>query len=98
MDSGHLKIRINSLHPKRATTFDLFIRINDKMVHYLKAGDALDAEKIKKLSESGQEVFCIRESDRGEFKKYVHNQLNDATLNVKEKSLILRESSYALVE
>jgi len=94
----HLKIRINSLHPKRATTFDLFVRINDKMVHYLKAGDAMDAEKIKKLHQSGQEVFYIREADRAEFKKYVHNQLNDAGLDVKEKALILRESSYALVE
>ena len=97
MDS-HLKIRINSLHPQRATTFDLFIKINEKMVLYLKAGDALDAEKIKKLHDTGQEVFFIRESDRLEFKKYVHHQLNDAKLNVKEKALILRESSYALVE
>lgn len=95
---SHLKIRINSLHPQRPTTFDLFIRINEKMVLYLKAGDALDAEKIKKLHVSGQEVFFIRESDRLEFKKYVHTQLNDATLSVKEKALILRESSYALVE
>jgi HD-GYP domain-containing protein (c-di-GMP phosphodiesterase class II) len=95
---SHLKIRINSLHPKRPTTFDLFIRINEKMVLYLKAGDGLDAEKINKLHETGQEVFYIRENDRAEFKKYIHTQLNDAALSVKEKSLMLRESSYALVE
>src|SRR5690349_5498456 len=83
MDS-HLKIRINSLNPKRPTTFDLFIRINEKMVLYLKAGDALDAGKINKLHETGQEVFYIRDADRAEFKKYIHNQISDSGLDVKE--------------
>ncbi len=94
----HLKIRINSLHPKRTTTFDVFILINEKYVLYLKAGDSLDEEKIKKLHSSGQEVFHIREADRAAFKTYLHTQLHDETLDVKEKALILRESSYALVE
>ncbi len=95
---NHLKIRINSLHPKRPTNFDVFVKINEKFVLYLKAGDALDAEKIRKLHVSGQEVFYIRDADRLEFKKYVQTQLNDTGLDVTEKALILRESSYALVE
>jgi HD-GYP domain-containing protein (c-di-GMP phosphodiesterase class II) len=94
----HLKIRINSLHPKRPTKFDVFIKINDRYVHYLRAGDVLDAAKIQKLHETGQEVFYIRDDDRAEFKKYLHTQLNDSSLGIKEKALILRESSYALVE
>ena len=97
-DEKYLRVRIQSFHPKRPTTFDLYVLINGKYVLYRRAGDSFDDEKLAKLSQSSSEVFYIREKDRPEFKKYVHEQLNDSTLPSKEKALILRESSYALVE
>jgi HD-GYP domain-containing protein (c-di-GMP phosphodiesterase class II) len=96
MNDRHLKIKIHSLHPLKATTFDTFIHINDKYILYLRAGDRLTAEKIEKLS--GADVFFIREEDRQAYKKYVHSQMADNDLNVLEKARILRESSYSLVE
>jgi HD-GYP domain-containing protein (c-di-GMP phosphodiesterase class II) len=96
MTERHLKIKIHSLHPLRPTTFDTFIHINEKYILYLRAGDCLDAEKIAKLS--GADIFFIREADRAAYKKYVHTQMADESLNVLEKARILRESSYSLVE
>ncbi|MEQ1877337.1 MAG: HD domain-containing phosphohydrolase [Bdellovibrionia bacterium] len=96
MVEKYLRIKIHSLHPLRPTTFDTYVHINDKFILYLRAGDALTADKIEKLS--GADVFFIREEDRPAYKKYVHTQMNDELLNVDEKARILRESSYYLVE
>lgn len=91
-----LKIKIHSLHPSRPTTFDTFVHINQHYILYLRAGDALTAEKIEKLK--GADVFFIREQDRAAYKKYVHSQMSDDAINVTEKARILRESSFSLVE
>ena len=46
MDQNYFKIRINSLHPKRAITFDLFIHLNNHFILYLREGSSLEEKKI----------------------------------------------------
>jgi len=97
-EDKYIRIRIQSLQPERPTTFDTFVLINNKHVLYLRGGDKLTMEKIQKLSGTGADVFYIRDSDRQAFKNYVHSQVNDPSLSTQEKAMILRESSYSLVE
>lgn len=94
----HFRIRIHSLHPKLPTTFDTYILINGRYVLYLRAGDALDNEKIEKLSETGSDVFYVSDNDRQAYKNYVHSEVTSSILPPAEKAQILRESSMALVE
>ncbi len=94
----HIRIRIQSLHPERPPTFDIFVLINQKHVLYLRAGDKLDPVKLEKLKISNSDVFFIEEKDRQNFKNYVHDQVNDPSLPSVERALLLRESSYTLVE
>lgn len=95
---NYIRIRIAALIPNRPTNFDLFITINKRFVLYLHAGDSLSLEKLESLAKNKTEVFYIRNSDRQAFKDYVHAQLEDSSLNSQEKAILLKESSFALVE
>ena len=100
MDSNsYFKVRINTLIPSQPTTFDLHLKVADQVILYLRAGDRLDQEKIKALGikDSGHH-FLVKEDDRKSYKNYVHNQMISANLNVREKAVVLRESSMTLVE
>lgn len=95
---GYLKIRLNSLHPSQPLPFDVYVMINNHMVHYLRAGDTITAEKIQNFEKKAPDNFYIQSALRQVYKDYVHDLLADSTINPHRKALILRESSFALVE
>ncbi|MDC0980234.1 HD domain-containing protein [Bdellovibrionales bacterium] len=95
---SYLKIRLNSLHPSLPLPFDVYVLINQRMVHYLRAGDTITAEKIHSFEKKAPDNFYIKGALRQAYKSYVHDLLADSTINPHRKALILRESSYALVE
>ncbi|MCB0394426.1 MAG: HD domain-containing protein [Bdellovibrionales bacterium] len=97
-EDKYFRIRINSVHPNRPTTFDIFVFINGRQVLYRRAGDTLDEDKIKKLHSKDNDSFFVAEKDRAAYKKYVHSQVNDESLDTRTRAEILRESSYSLVE
>lgn len=72
--------------------------INERHVLYLRAGDRLDGEKIESLKNKAADVFFVKESERQEYKKYVHSLVNDSSMESQKRALVLRESSYSLVE
>jgi len=100
MDSNsYFKVRINTLMPGQPTTFDLHLKVADQVILYLRAGDRLDQEKIRALeSRDSGHHFLVKEADRRSYKNYVHNQMISTNLNVREKAVVLRESSMTLVE
>jgi HD-GYP domain-containing protein (c-di-GMP phosphodiesterase class II) len=96
---SHFKVRINTLIPNKPTTFDLHVRINNQNILYLRAGDLLSPEKIGNLNnkDSGSH-FLVKEEDRKAYKQYVHEQMISGDLTVRQKAIVLRESSMTLVE
>tara|TARA_B100001248_G_C27396202_1_gene465736 strand:- start:3547 stop:4506 length:960 start_codon:yes stop_codon:yes gene_type:complete len=97
-NNEYIRIRIAAMVPNKLTTFDMYVFINGKYIKYLNKGDALDDAKIRKLSSHKTDVFYIREEDKGAFKKYIHDTVNSDELTSEQKAVILKESSYALVE
>lgn len=96
---AYFKVRIKTLIPGKPLSFDLFIRLQDNPLLYLRAGDILTPEKIAKLSKQDSGAhFYINESDRGHFRNFIHDQMNSTTLDVEGKALLLRESSMNIVE
>ncbi len=99
MDETYFKVRINTLIPDKATTFDLYLKVAGQNILYLRAGDMLERNKIENLNQkdSGSH-FMVRESDRKAYKSYVHEQMTSSLIDVKQKALVLRESSMTLME
>lgn len=96
--SEYVSIRIKSLHPSKPIPFDIYIAINERPVHYLRAGDSLESEKIQKFQTLAPESFCIRNEDQKKYRDYIQDRLNNDPLEITEKATILRESSLAIVQ
>lgn len=98
-NQNYFKVRISTLIPGKALTFDLHLKLNEKNVLYVRAGDKLEESKIRALDnkDSGNH-FLVKEEDRKAYKTYVHEQLISDDLNVREKAIVLRESSMTLME
>jgi putative nucleotidyltransferase with HDIG domain len=93
-----LKVRLQSLNAREPIPFELYVLINGKQILYLRAGDIISAEKMSKFEHKAPDAFYLKNSDRPAYKKYIHNNLNDAKLDAKSKAIMLRESSLSLVE
>lgn len=95
----YFKIRINTMVPGKPTTFDLFLRVADQHILYLRAGDKMTLEKLRALdNKDNGNFFLVKEEDRKAYKQYVHEQMISPDLDVREKAILLRESSMTLVE
>ena len=94
----YAKVRLNSLFIKEPIPFDLYVLINNKQIHYLRAGDTLSKDKLARFENKAPDSFFVRLEDRPAFKKYVHEKLNSKQLNSIEKAVMLRESSLTLIE
>lgn len=96
--SQYIKIRLHSLNAGSPIPFDLFVMINGKLIHYIRAGDRLTSEKLQKFEDKAPDSFFLKSDKRPEYKKYVHDQLRSPELNSLQKAIMLRESSLTLVE
>jgi len=94
----YMKIRLNSLPPYQPIPFDLYVSIGGRFVHYLRAGDKLDAEKILNFEKKAPESFFILSAERTNYQAFVRGGLMSQALDTKQKALILRESTMGLVE
>lgn len=89
-------IRLGAIKANEAIPFDIYVELNEKLIHYLKQGDSLSAEKIKKLDGSSQ--FRVPIAQKSFFKKFIHGKIVSSTTTAQEKAIILRDASIALVE
>ena len=96
METQFFNIRVGCLLPERALPFDLYVQIQSKYVHYLRAGDNLRTEKIQKFDSSDR--FYVPISQRQAYKDFIYDQVKMEELDAHTKANILRESSLSLVE
>lgn len=98
VDAKYMKIRLNSLHPLVPVPFDIYVKINDRHILYLRTGDSLEADKIQSFEVKAPDAFFIHENLYDIYKKHITEQMHSDQLTSKDKAIILRESSLALVE
>lgn len=96
--ASYFKIRINSIHPSLPVPFDLFLHLNGKMIHYLKAGDQLTIEKLLKFDEKAPDSFFIYSSERANYKNYIHTIVTSEAIEPQSKAIVLKESAFSLIE
>lgn len=99
MENSYFKVRVKTLIPEKITTFDVYLKVNEQLILYLRAGSKIEKSKLDSISskENGQHCF-VKEVDRQAYKSYVHDHMSSDLLNSTEKAQILRESSLTLVE
>lgn len=95
----YFKTRIDTIYPNTPLTFDLHIKLGDRYMTYIRAGDQLTTEKKStlKLKDSGNHFF-IKEEDRWAYRKFMSDLVRSVNTDVKEKSNLLRESALSFIE
>lgn len=98
VEENYVKIRLSCIHPTQPVPVDIFVIINDKYVHYLRAGDYMRNDRLMFFERKAPDQFFIRGQDKAAFQQFLKAELLSDNLRPNEKAFILRESSMAIVE
>lgn len=95
----YFRIRMSTIHPEKATTFDVYLKLDGRLIRYLNAGDKLNTAKIDHLhtKDTGNSFF-VRMEDKDKYRAWVREEMNREDLDGLSKAKILRESSLAIME
>lgn len=75
---SHISIRVSTLRGDQKIDFDVFVKINDKMVHYLRRGDSFEGQRLKRLKEKKLRTLHILEEDQANYKSYLRSNIDSA--------------------
>jgi HD-GYP domain-containing protein (c-di-GMP phosphodiesterase class II) len=92
------KVRLASMHPDRPLTFDLYIYLDDHHLLYLREGHVFAGKQLEHFLSHKADQFYVRYEDREKYKNYLRDRVHDEGLTPAERGLILKESSFSLVE
>ena len=92
---SHIPIRLNTLRPNQMVDFDVFIFIDKHYVHYIKAQDAMEGDRISKLKSKRLKKLWIKEEDETRYLDYLDKALQgleDANVSQEEKGHLVNDS------
>lgn len=81
MGEKFVPIQMRALQDGLPFSFDLYVKVNQKYLLYLRNGDSLESERLTKLKEYKGERFFINKSDLPVFKDFI-GELLDETLEI----------------
>lgn len=90
-----IPIRLNTLRGNRDLTFDLFIKIGDRHVHYVKEKDSVEEERLSRLNKKGLRKVFIKDSDEQSYLSYLDaclDDLGDTKISSSEKAVQVRDT------
>lgn len=97
--AGYFRIRLTTLQGNQPLPFDTYILMNQKIHLYIKKGDLISAERIKTLNQKDTgESFFLENNDKELYRSYIKDIMNSDITSNREKALVLKESSIAILE
>lgn len=75
---NHISIRVSTLRGDQKIDFDVFVKINEKMVHYLRRGDSFEGLRLKRLREKKLKNLHILVDDEANYRRYLKTNIESA--------------------
>ena len=75
----YLPIRVNTLRPGAPVHFDVFIKLGDRTVHYIRENDPIEGDRIEKLKEKKVRKLLIPEESEDKYLEYLDAGLKSLT-------------------
>lgn len=85
----YLPIRLGTLRPDAQLLFDVYIKVADKMIHYVKKAEPFEGDRLEKLKTKGIKKLFIPYADEELYLNYLDNglnQLKNANASIEEKA------------
>lgn len=106
--SNYIPISIGLLRPNCPFTFNIYVKINEKYLHYVRKGDDLDESrierfaKIQRLKEKDVSRLFIPKDERKVFDRFIEDEIDEAVeskdLAIDEKFEMIQEIATTAVE
>ena len=84
-------MRLNTLRAEDKLTFDVFLKVNDKYLHYTHNSDSLEAERLKKLKKNGVKKLFIVSKDEDSYLAYLElglDKLNEQSRSIADRGAL----------
>ncbi len=86
----YVSIRVSTLRGDQKIDFNAYIKINDKMVLYLRKGDSFEGDRLKRLKEKKLRKMFIANSDEGPYRTYLQQNIEMAYDDKSNKDISTR--------
>ncbi|MDR3606921.1 MAG: HD domain-containing protein [Oligoflexia bacterium] len=96
-----IPVRINTLRPGHAVNFDVFIKIGERYIHYIRKTDPFDGDRIKSLKTKGVSKLYIPREGEVDYLKYLDEglgELKNVKIDIRERSLFAQDSLITAAE
>lgn len=90
----YLPVRINTLRPDSQLTFDIYIPVGQRYVHYMRKTDEVDGDRLKNLKSKKIRKVFITEDCEADYLDYLDQGLNDLIENdvpLEEKTVAIHD-------
>lgn len=99
----YVSIRVSTLRGDQKIDFDAYVRINDKMVLYLRKGDNFDGDRLERLKAKKMRKMFIEVKDEAAYRDYLRVNIemaydNTSNKDIKTRAEIIQGSQQANTE
>lgn len=84
---SYISIRVSTLRGDQKIDFNAYIKINDKMVLYLRRGDSFEGDRLKRLKEKKLRKMFIMADDENSYLGYMQRNIEMAYDNASNKDI-----------
>lgn len=87
---SHLPIRVNTLRGDQKIDFDVYLKIADKTILYLRRGDSFEGPRLARLKEKRLKKMFILPEDEAHYRDYVQRNITQAYDDKSGKDIMTR--------
>ena len=88
MNESLVPIRLNTLRPDEAVTFNIYVKVGNRYIHYTRTEDPVEGERLKNLKSKGVRKLFIPMNEENAYLTYLEESLSN--LNDKSKDIKTR--------
>lgn len=101
MSEAYYPIRLNTLRPDESVTFDVFLKLGEKFLHYTHSKDELEGLRLKNLRSKGVRKLFIRANDEDTYLLYLERgleNLSDTTKDINDRGALAHSTMILAAE
>lgn len=86
----YVSLRVSTLRGDQKIDFNVFVKIGEKHVLYLRQGDSFEGARLQRLKEKKLKKMFILNADEGKYRKYLQQNIEQAYDNKSGKDISVR--------
>ena len=86
----YVSIRVSTLRGDQKIDFNAYVKINDKMILYLRRGDSFEGDRLKRLKEKKLRKMYILNDEENNYRSYMQKNIETAYDNSSSKDIQTR--------